>query len=922
MSVRRSQNWLNQQRVDVPHLRSIESAVRNDFDELLSSFAIGENASYIIRGFEINMIGAIGSSASSLQMIVENSSLFHGASNEAGTFFQIPSGSANQTISSTTNTRVQGSFTPSALNYVGIEFSRAVDNSTSAQVFLWNPTNKNEISKTVPLAEVLDYKIVVTSSIWASNVVPIAIVETDSSNNTLRVEDRRPMLFRLGTAGVNTPNPFYSYPWTNQAEGRAENFWSSSSSVSPFRGGDKQIFHFKEWADAVMSQILELKGTTYWYEQNTSVGSVTKLKGDLEQLQMTGSGKISHALNTAGRLNWDSDIYLNYVGSRLKYKILSNPSSSHITLADDQVAYFKIVRGVDIIPNIIFTQGSAVVSSVGAVAWTSNVQAGDYIKLTVSEDTLYYKILSVDSASQVTLTENYVETSTGSGGTLAQYAWGTYQTNAAPSTDRHIKVANRKDVPFDEDIYWMFLRADDGGATARIYIKGSSGGELQQGEDRGISDNETLDVLEYIGSPAEVDTTPDYTNAITTGIAESRTITFPAGSLITSGKYFTINSSLDIIKNYVDATVNGVPNDPAPAGLTRINVAILSTDTAAQVAAKYAAALAVSQYSVTYTPGNAFLVIANSQVGASSDAANVNMPVGFSIVTNIDGAGSFNNTVVDDDNLTKSIKRLDEAVQQIDIALDVKPYEEPIEIISGAPANDRELTGPIAASTSIKIPKNTRNSNVQESYVLTEGDLVIYLNGTRLKVGLDYTELTTTTVSFTFQLQVQDHLVFSKAQMVGGSSGSSSTGVNLGAVQDANVFKQTVGTQLQFRRLKAGSNVTLTESSDYITIASSAGIANSNVTVISGTNYSVTNANDVVLLQNLGADRTLTLPDATLNAGKIFYFKKIDAGNTMFIKSILSQTLDGVDIDASPYAVTVQYESLTIVAVAGAWYIL
>lgn len=363
MAVRRSQNWLNQARVDVPHLRSIESAVRSDFDELLSSFAIGEDASYVIRGFEINMVGAIGSSASSLQMIVENSSLFHGNSTHAGTFFQIATGTPNQTINSTTNTRVQGSFTPSALNYIGLEYNRAVDNTTAAQVFLWNPTNKNEISKTVPLAETLDYKIVVSSSIWAANVIPLAIVETDSSNNTLSVEDRRPMLFRLGSAGTSTPNPFYVYPWNNHTEGRIENFWESSSAVSPFKGGDKQILHFKEWADAVMSQLLEIKGTTYWYEYNKG-GSLVKMRGDVVLLQMTGNGKFIHAAGTPGRINWDSDIYLNYIGSRLKYKILSNAATSHITMANDQVTYFKFKRGVNIVPNLIFTNGSPTITSV------------------------------------------------------------------------------------------------------------------------------------------------------------------------------------------------------------------------------------------------------------------------------------------------------------------------------------------------------------------------------------------------------------------------------------------------------------------------------------------------------------------------------------------------------------------------------
>ena len=708
MAVRRSQNWLNQQRVDVPHLRSIESAVRNDFDEILASFAIGEDASYVVRGFTLNMVGAIGSSASSLQMIVDNSSILHGKSSQAGTFFVSPSGSPNQTINSTTNTNVQGSFTPSALNYIGLEFNRAVDNSTSAQVFLWNPTNKNEISKTVPLAETLNYKIVVTSSVWASNVLPISIVETDSSNNVLSVEDRRPMLFRLGSGGPNTPNPFYKYPWNHDPEGRTENFWKSSSSVSPFKGGDKQLLHFKEWADAVMSAILEIKGTTYWYSENSG-GSIIKLRGDLAQLQMTGTGKFIHALNTAGQINWTSDIYLDYVGSRLSYKIEAYAAGGNVTLADNEVAYINIVRGIDIIPNLIFTQGSAIVTSVGAVSWTNDILAGDYIKVGAEDDTKYYKVLSVDTASQVTLTENFVETSTGSGGVQAKYAFGFYQVVTTPTTNRHVQIADRLQVPFNEDAYWVLLRKDNGGSTARVYIRGSSGGELQQGEDREISDNQTLEILEYVGSKSEVDNKPDYTNALVTGLVEERTITFPAASALTSGQYFTINSALDARKFYVWVNKDGAGGDPAPGGLEAIQISITTGMTAIQVAAAaFTAISAFSEFDVTNNL-NGSLAVNNSQVGASTNAANINMGAGFSINTTQEGVGSFNHVVVDEENLTKSIKRLDEVVGDIQAGLDVDPYAEIITIVSGAPADDNEMTGPVTAGTNVLIPKNSRN---------------------------------------------------------------------------------------------------------------------------------------------------------------------------------------------------------------------
>jgi hypothetical protein len=1089
MAVRRSQNWLNQQRVDVPHLRSIESAVRNDFDELISSYVIGQSASYIIRGWELNMVGAIGASASSLQMIVENSSLFHGKSTQSGTFFQVATGVPNQTINSTTNTAVQGSFTPSALNYIGIEFSRAVDNSTTAQVFLWNPTNKNEISKTVPLAETLNYKIVVTSSIWAANVLPIAIVETDSSNNVLSVEDRRPMLFRLGSGGPNTPNPFYVYPWDHDAEGRTENFWKSTSSISPFRGGDKQIETEKEWKDAVMSMILEMKGTTYWYSPNAG-GSITKLRGDLALLQMTGTGKFSHAKLVPGQINWDSDIYLNYIGSRLSYKILANASSTDVILADGQVAYINLVRGQDVIPNLIFTQGSAVVNSVGAVSWTSDVLANDYIKVGSEDDTKYYKIASVDTASQVTLSEVFEQTSTGSGGTQAKYAYGTYQTSPAPTTNRHMFVVDREDVPFTEDNYWIFMREDNGGSIARAYIRGSSGGELQQGEDREISDNTSIEVLEYIGAKSETDNEPDYTNALTTGVAEERLLTLPAASALTGGQYFTINSALDIKKYYVwanksggpalisqpnwtpvgsgplsitDATYSyareitnslgnfnmssidlrartvgaptgnvrmkiygdaaGIPGtllgtsntvsiaaltavysvqnfvfsspvallnsttyhyaieytgatidgsnyvefdsettappstflafyngsiwaesasnnlqsmqfyqttgsvDPLVPGLEGIPVVLTGSETNLQVAAAYQAVLDANPYFDSTNNFDGSITVNNSQVGASTNAANVNM-ASTTLTTTQEGGGSYNNVVVDGENLTKSIKRLDEVVGEVQAALDTDPYQENITIVSGAPASDNEVTGPVSAGTSLTIPLNARASNIQETYVVGKADLEIHLNGQQLVVGKDYTEVgvsgdDSSLVQFTFILTVDDVLDFRKISGTasgGGGSGAAS-GVNLGPSAQGDVFKQTIGSQLQFRRLKQGANITITQNVNDITISSSSGVAPTPTRLVNGVNSAIVSTDGTVHGINGGVNITFTLPDATTVEGQFFYFKKRDTGNTLFIKSVFSQTMDGVDIDAAPKPITLQNESLTIQAMGGAWWI-
>jgi hypothetical protein len=583
MAIRRRYNFLGQQRIDVNHLKSVESAVSNDFDELLKGLVTGEGQSYVVRGFELNMSGSIGSSANGLQLLVSNSCILHGNSEQSGTFYTIQSGSPSEILNSTTNTKVDGAFTPNTDNYVALELVRQVDDNTIDQVYFWNPTTNIEITRTVPTGILLGYKIVITTSNFQPTTLPVAIVQTDSSNNVVSVTDRRPMLFRLAQSGFSAPNPFYVYPWT---DGKQENFYTSTSStVSPFKGGDKQIPDMKSFFDALMSEFKTLKGTPYWYSESSG-GSIYRARQDALNTAFTGKGTISHAIayfngqvtgmisdvtikatsesvtlvsdgiktidelinewnvanndqpvtliagngnqvpganivmtSVPGRINWNSDLFFNFIGGRLRYKILPNNFTTHITLLNNQVAYINFIRGKDIIPNLVFTSGGTVVSSVGNVSWTTDLQPGDFVKDASRGDEYYYEILTVDSSSQVTLTEQFQEPSSGPSGFDAQYAFGVYQTNAAPFTDRHIFVADRKEVPFNEDAFWLFYRQDDDGTVPKVYIRMLGGQELEQGEERQISDNTSLALLNYVGSTSEQDSDPNYT--IATGSAKT-----------------------------------------------------------------------------------------------------------------------------------------------------------------------------------------------------------------------------------------------------------------------------------------------------------------------------------------------------------------------------------------------------------------
>jgi hypothetical protein len=546
MAVKRRNNFISQQRVDVPHLRSIESAVSNDFDELVKSFLTNGPESYVVRGLEISMPGSIGASASSLQLIVDNAACLIGTSTTSGTFLSIPSGTPSENLNSSTNTKVIGSFTPNTTNYLSIDFLREIDDSTLGPIQIWNQTTKDETSKTVPLAQILGYKLIVSTSPFDGVSLPIALIKTDASNNVVEIDDSRPMLYRLGTAGVSDPNPSYTFDWSLQSEGRQENPYNSSdSSISPFRGGDKQINSLKTLIDAMMSSLKEIKGTVFWYSENKG-GSLFKLKQDTANTVLSGRGTLTHSLATPGLLNWSDNIFINFVSSRVSYQISANPSTIDILLADGQVAYVTLQRDKAIAPKLVVVNGSPTVTSVGSVPWTSGLVAGDYIKNAALDATKYYKILTIDSSSQVTLSSVYLDGSSGASGIDAQYSYGVYSTSPVPSTTRHVKIASRENVPFDEDTFWLYFRDDRSGSIPRIYVR-FLGAELEQGESKSISDETPLPLKQFLGFDPENGTSVNYTAFPSADLSNSFTSTDSLAKAISTNTA-NINDIVDGIR--------------------------------------------------------------------------------------------------------------------------------------------------------------------------------------------------------------------------------------------------------------------------------------------------------------------------------------------------------------------------------------
>lgn len=895
MAVLRRVNLLSQQRIDLNDLKSIESASSNDFDDLMKSFVTGTDHGFILRGFELSMSGAIGGAATGLAVSVDPGAVMHINSSQSGTMYLVPTGMLPQQLNASTNPLVDGSFTPSAINYIGLEYERYLDTTTDSQVYLWDPTTKAETTKTAPRAQVLRFRLKISSTIPASNILPIAIVTTDASSNVISVTDARFRLFSLGQGGFS-PNPTYQYPWTAQSEGRTANpVTSTSDSVNPFHGGDKMLGTLKDWMDAIMTELQGVKGTPYWFSTSTS-GSLQSLREDLGNTVITGRGYISHSKTTPGLINWSSDIVVRVIGSSLAYTIAANPTSTNITLTDDQAAYITLIRGQGITPNLIFTNNGATVSSVGSVAWTAPLVAGDWIKLASSTDQGYYKIQSIDSTTQVTLATPFTGQSTGASGTQAQYAFGSYQSSATPSTNRHIYIAPRSQVPSGEDTFWMFLRSDNGGSTGRVYIR-FLGSEIEQGVSEEISDNVPLQLFEYIGSASESSSQPQYVASLNSAaVPKISNILFGAASTIASNEYFTINSSGNSRVYYAWFNKDGTGSDPAP-GNTNASVKIVITTgmTDIQVAAAVATALNGTSYGdfeavQLATPNANTLQVTNASAGACQPPANYNVGAPFTVTVEQNGVGTGNIIITDGDNLTLAIKKLDEAMGGIYSALDTPSYDESADVVTSGGTPPSTINGPVTAGAQVQLPFNSRLGDVVQKYTVGKGTLVINLNGIVQRQNTDWFEVGSTG-------QASSYVTFARGLLVGDSIGFRISGLGGGSGG---------GGGQEGPPGPAG----LAGPAGHDAVGGPVNVATKTAS------YTVSLSNNILRANAASNAIVFTLPSAASAVGHVFYFKKVDSSlNPMTIQANGSETIDGSNTQST----TVQYETFMLVSNGTSW---
>ena len=300
--IQRQQNWLGQQRVDVAHLRALESSAAADMDLLAGSVLAG-GQSQVVKGLAV--AGAVGAQAETLAVVVADSVILHSQSAEPGTLYSVPAGAAAEVLVGT-NANTVGAFVSGQTNYVGLELYRIADPDTSDLVMFLASGTGLETGKTVPLARVLAYRLHITTTDFSMvpTLMPLARVQVDAVGAVTSISDCRPLLFRLGSGGTY-PDTKHYWPW---AGGRDEAVNVTAGDY--FGGGDKTLTSLKDNLDALMTRVWELGGGSYWYSPTSArdVRVVNAPPGPnwtwnlaLQQLSWTG-GSVVFA-NSAAAVN-------------------------------------------------------------------------------------------------------------------------------------------------------------------------------------------------------------------------------------------------------------------------------------------------------------------------------------------------------------------------------------------------------------------------------------------------------------------------------------------------------------------------------------------------------------------------------------------------------------------------------------------
>ena len=359
------------QRLDLPDLKSIEAFMAGDMKYLLKGFA--GDTPYVLNGFDIlDADAVIGTSGCSVR--IAESAVYFPNSTAGAFFYGLPVGNvlANP---------LAAVLNANATNYIYAVFTTS-DTTSDVRAY-WDPDlnggDGGELTQEVNTATMLSVTLNTSVSTFPDNTISIAKVVTDSAGNIISIEDCRNLLFRLGSGGLNPDAnnryDFRSYPSSTYQRNEPPTKVIGGG-VNPFQGGDKNIYTLKEWMDVVMTKLAELTGTPFWYQQGSNI-SISSVFGDTLGSTLKSKGTWQHDSSIAGKITWTDDIIYKSLIDLRDIIIRQNT----VTLANDQVAFINLIRGVDVNSGpvaISFINGVTYIN--GVVETLQNLFQGDWVK--------------------------------------------------------------------------------------------------------------------------------------------------------------------------------------------------------------------------------------------------------------------------------------------------------------------------------------------------------------------------------------------------------------------------------------------------------------------------------------------------------------------------------------------------------------
>lgn len=263
MAVLSRVNFQSQQRLDLTHMLANDSFAAYDFRAMLQMMN-GISKNYIVSGLEVNGVSGLAVSIS-----IKNSMVLSPLDGTVA-FYTATSDDPDLQI-----------IVPPATSNVYIEAYIERSTSTSVTTAFFDPGATSastpagsEFTASTDFQAIVELKFRYKTDGFSADAIPVAKVQTNPTAVEF-VTDCRNLFFRLGTGG-STPDPFNKYEWSNLREetsnpGPATAIGQLNSNnpyfVSDADGAknDKSIRNMKEWMDAVMTVMAEIKGTPTWY---------------------------------------------------------------------------------------------------------------------------------------------------------------------------------------------------------------------------------------------------------------------------------------------------------------------------------------------------------------------------------------------------------------------------------------------------------------------------------------------------------------------------------------------------------------------------------------------------------------------------------------------------------------------------------